>query len=98
VNRDEINEAAWSILDRANGKGRRVRKKKLTERQREFENFRRREAAAKERKLVGSRGAAGPCIRIDPKTGEVIGVVKKSSRRANVNDATHFSRAQFCDC
>jgi hypothetical protein len=29
MDRDEMNEAAWSIVDQASGKGRRVRKKKL---------------------------------------------------------------------
>lgn len=77
MDREAINEAAWSIVDRANSKGRRGHKKKLTKRDREFKNWNRRMAAAKEKQLVGSRGAAGPCIRIDPKTGEAIGIVKR---------------------
>jgi hypothetical protein len=66
MDRDEMNEAAWSIVDQASGKGRRVRKKKLPGGEREFRNFNRRMAAAKERQLIGSgvrRGRAGASIR-----------------------------------
>src|SRR5262245_55644578 len=47
MQKDKLNEAAWSILDQANGKGRKRRKQKLTERQRAVENFNRRLARAK---------------------------------------------------
>lgn len=81
--RDEMNETAWAIVDRANGKRRRVKKKRLTERQRTADALARRNAKERRNQIVGSCGAAGPCKRIDPKTGEVIGVVnrRESSER-----------------
>lgn len=77
MDRGKINEAAWSIVDRANGMRQRVRKKRLSERQRTADALTRRNEKERQNQLVGSRGAAGPCIRIDPKTGEAIGIVKR---------------------
>ena len=78
MDRGKINEAAWSIIDRANSKRQRARKKKrLSERQRTADALTRRNEKERQNQLVGSRGAAGPCIRIDPKTGEAIGIVKR---------------------
>jgi hypothetical protein len=85
VDRGMMNEKAWSIVDRADGKRRKKQKRKLTERQRTREALERRVSKEKRRRLVGSEGAAGPCVRIDPKTGEAVGIVKKS-RRANSAD------------
>ncbi len=80
MDRGKINEAAWSIIDRANGKRQRVRKKRLSEHQRTADALTRRNEKERQNQLVGSRGAAGPCRRIDPVTGDIIGIVKKSRR------------------
>jgi hypothetical protein len=81
MDKANLNEVAWSIVDRGYSKRKPSRKRKLTPRQREFEAFKRREESMRRKRLDGSQGAAGPCIRIDPKTGEAIGIVKKPRRR-----------------
>ena len=80
MDREKLNKAAWSIVDEAHDKDSKTRERKLTEKQREFETFKRREAAMRQRRLDGSQGPAGPCRRIDPVTGEIIGLVTKTRR------------------
>jgi len=80
MDREKLNKAAWSIVDKAHDKDSKTRERKLTEKQREFETFKRREAAMRQRRLDGSQGPAGPCRRIDPVTGEIIGLVTKTRR------------------
>jgi hypothetical protein len=78
MDRVSLNDAAWTIVDRAQVKTRPNRKRKLTARQQEYESFKRSEESMRLKRLNGSQGAAGPCMRIDPLTGETIGVVKRN--------------------
>jgi hypothetical protein len=80
MDKSKLNDEAWSIVDHGNSKRRPSRKRKLTPRQREFEAFKRREESMRRKRLDGSQGAAGPCKRIDPVTGEIIGIVTKPRR------------------
>jgi hypothetical protein len=77
MDKRKLNDEAWSIVDRGRSKRMPSRKRKLTPRQREFDAFKRREESMRRKRLDGSQGAAGPCIRINPKTGAILGIVRK---------------------
>jgi hypothetical protein len=50
------------------------------DRPRRAQAYRTRMRAERDRQIVGSHGPASPCKRIDPRTGEVIEVIARSTK------------------